>query len=105
MKIEFTIKHKWLNENNIDKETIMLMRSYNDEWQELTTTYLSKDSTYAYFEAETTGLSTFAITGEKSLESPRMPWIIVIIGIISAIAILFIVFFKKGYFHSDKKNP
>ena len=105
LNIKFKIELTWFDENNIDKETIVLMRHHNGEWQELSTTYISEDSTYAYFEAETTGLSTFAITGEKSAETPGVPWIIVIIAMIAAIALIIAALFKTGNLYFGNKPP
>jgi len=81
------------------------MRHHNSEWQELPTLYLSEDSNYAYFEARTTGLSTFAISGEKSTETPGVPWIIVLFAMIAAIAIVILALFKTGILYFGTKPP
>ena len=97
LKIKFKIELIWFDENNIDKETIVLMRYHNDEWQELATTYLNQDAVYSYFETESTGLSTFAITGEKSATPPSgVPWMLVIIAMFSVIIVVAVALLKTG---------
>jgi len=112
MKFEFIVSKTWINENNINKETIYLMR-YHDEWQNLTTTLVSEDDIYVYYESETPGLSTFAVVGGELIESsasyveevPEVPWILNI-GIIASCSILLsIVLFKARYIYLDgEKN-
>ncbi len=64
-KIKFKVENSWLIANKIDTTTIKLNRLLETTWTQLFTIQLSKDSTYTYYEAETPGFSTFAITGEK----------------------------------------
>jgi len=109
MRFEFKVKWSWINENNIDKETVILKR-YHDEWQNLTTKLLSEDDTYIYYEAETPGLSTFAVVGSELVESsasyveevPEMPWILNMGIIASSSTMLFIVIFKARYIYFDE---
>ena len=111
MKFEFKVAKTWINENNIDKETVILKR-YHDEWQNLTTTYLSEDDTYVYYEAETPGLSTFAVVGSELIESsasyveeaPEVPWILNMGIIASSSTMLFVVLFKARYIYLDEED-
>jgi len=111
MKFEFKVARTWINENNIDKETVILKR-YHDEWQTLTTKLLSEDDTYIYYEAETPGLSTFAVVGSELVESsasyveevPEMPWILNIGIIASSSTMLFVVIFKARYIYLDEED-
>jgi len=64
-KIEFPVNKTWISENNIDKATITLNRYHKNKWDKLPTQKVSEDSDYIYYEAKTTGFSTFAITGEE----------------------------------------
>ena len=77
-----------------------MLRYYNNKWQNITTIKIREDEKYYYYEAETTGLSTFAVVGNKVVESPEkyeepeIPWMVIIGFIISAIAILIFILFK-----------
>jgi len=65
VKIKFKVEKSWLTENNIDPATIALQRLVGSSWTKLSTSMVSEDATYYYFEAESPGLSVFAITGQK----------------------------------------
>jgi len=65
VRIKFKVKKTWINDNNIDPDTVVLSRYADGEWNKLPTTKLSEDDDYYYYEAESPGLSVFAITGEK----------------------------------------
>jgi PGF-pre-PGF domain-containing protein len=63
-KIEFKVNKSWLAGHNIDEATIKLNRC-DGNWTTLPTSKIDEDNVSVYFEAETTGFSLFAITGEK----------------------------------------
>ena len=63
--IKFKIEKTWITSNSIDEDKVYLYRYANNTWEKLTTTKLSSDANYIYYEAESTGLSVFAIGGEK----------------------------------------
>jgi PGF-pre-PGF domain-containing protein/LPXTG-motif cell wall-anchored protein len=65
VKISFKVEKSWVTNNSLDISTIVLQRYVNDQWVKLTTTKVNEDATYYYFEAESPGLSVFAITGAK----------------------------------------
>jgi hypothetical protein len=65
VKIQFQVNKSWISSNNINRATIALNRYKNDNWEKLTTKEVSEDNDYVYYEAETPGFSTFAITGEQ----------------------------------------
>ncbi len=67
-KIEFKVNKSWLAGHNIDEATIKLNR-YDGNWTALPTSKIDEDNASVYFEAETPGLSLFAITGEKKVEA------------------------------------
>jgi len=112
MRFMFEVKWSWINENNIDKKTILLVRYHDAEWQNLTTTYLGGNDNYVYYKAETPGLSTFAVVGSELIESsasyveesPEMPWILNIGIIAASLTILFVVLFKARYIYLDGEN-
>ncbi|MBU3905146.1 MAG: PGF-pre-PGF domain-containing protein, partial [Nanoarchaeota archaeon] len=63
-KIKFKVTNSWLTDNNIDPDTVALNR-WITRWNKLPTVKTSEDSTYTYYEAETSGFSYFAITGTQ----------------------------------------
>ena len=63
--IGFKVETTWISENNIDGSTIKLHRYNGGKWNSLVTTQTSQDADYLYFEAETPGLSPFAVTGKE----------------------------------------
>jgi len=65
-KLKFKIEKSWISANNIKTETIALYRYSNGVWNKLSTTKLSEDSNYIYYEATTPGFSYFAISGEAA---------------------------------------
>lgn len=65
--IQFKVEKSWIDDNNIDVNTIKLNRYSEGKWSALTTVRIDEDGTYFYFEAESLGLSTFAITGEEKV--------------------------------------
>ncbi len=67
VKIQFQVSNSWIKENNIDPDTVALNRYRVNAWERLQTRKTGEDSEYTYYEAETPGFSTFAITGEEIL--------------------------------------
>ncbi len=98
--IHFRVEKSWFNSSNISKNSITLLHYTNDTWQKLTTTQTDIDSTYVYYEAVTTGFSTFAITGEPIIEPTNaFPWIYLTIGIIAiaaGAAMVFIIIRRRN---------
>ena len=95
LKIRFKVEQTWMKENNIDKETIVLMKYHNNEWQKLPTTVISEDAVYVYFESELDGLSTFAIAvseGKERTEELEKPGqTLLLIGAIIAGLVMYFV--------------
>ena len=69
-KVEFKVANSWIATNNIDEATVKLNRyaGVGGEWKALPTAKTGGDNATVYFEAETPGFSTFAVTGEKKVE-------------------------------------
>jgi len=63
VKIQFEVNKSWINVNDINPDTIALNR-YKNSWEKLSTKKTSEDNDFVYYEAETPGFSTFAISGE-----------------------------------------
>ncbi len=73
VKVKFKVEKSWLTSNSIDESKINLQRYANSQWNKLPTSKSSEDATYVYYEAESPGLSTFAITGEKKAVAVTPP--------------------------------
>jgi PGF-pre-PGF domain-containing protein len=102
-----TVEKTWIENENIDKFSVEMMRYHNDTWQHLITSYLNESETVIYYQAETPGLSIFAVVGNKIveesdtvvMEESQFPWW----GSLSLIAfssmILAVVLIKKRYLY------
>ena len=101
LKINFKVEQTWLTENSIDKNNVVLMRYHNNAWEQLATTMLNEDTTYVYYQATATGMSTFAIAVSTPLvqpaTGPQIPLLfIAIIIIVLAIIALVVMLYYKG---------
>lgn len=65
--VGFKVNKGWINENNINKDTIALQHFNGNKWDSLDTEKVGEDGKNIYFEAATPGFSPFAITGENIL--------------------------------------
>lgn len=65
-KIKFKVQKSWMTSNGVDASSVALFRYSGGSWNQLTTTKLSEDSNYTYFEAATPGFSYFAISLKTS---------------------------------------
>jgi len=63
--ISFAVDSAWLTAHGLTTSDITLMRYVDGAWQPLTTTFVEEKDGKAYFSAETSGFSYFAITGEE----------------------------------------
>ncbi len=61
--IKFRVPKIWLTQNSINKAKVILNR-YGNGWIALATRMLSEDDENVYYEADTSGFSVFAVTGE-----------------------------------------
>ena len=71
-KIKFKVEKKWLEDNDLDKNTAALNRYSAGKWNKLTTRLLSEDATHVSYEADTPGFSFFAITAEEKGAVPAL---------------------------------
>lgn len=107
MIFTFKVQKTWLTENNLDKNTVTLLRYHNNEWQKLKTSIRNESDDYIYYEAETPGLSIFAIvataaevsTGAPTSVEVTMPsmlhFIVILIAGIITVAIIVFVYYRK----------
>jgi PGF-pre-PGF domain-containing protein len=86
VKMQFEVNKSWINANSIDPNTIALNR-YKNGWEKLTTKKTSEDNDFVYYEAETTGFSTFAISGEvmAGVTTTTVPGVITTVPTITTI--------------------
>ncbi len=63
--IEFKVKESWIEDNNIDINSIRLNRYHDEKWGPLPTEIGFRDDMYVHFKSQTPGFSPFAITGSK----------------------------------------
>jgi len=67
-RIRFFVERDWINENNLDENTVTLYR-YSDGWEALDTELYDSDVDKFYYEASTPGFSYFAIVASEKEES------------------------------------
>jgi len=65
VKIQFPVNKTWIIRNNIDRATVALNRYRNNAWERLQTREVDEDNDYVYYEASSSGFTTFAITGQE----------------------------------------
>jgi len=88
--VEFKVEKAWLNSNNIDPATVVLMRYSGGQWSKLPTSASAtpEDSTYKYYTANTPGFSTFAVAGKAAVASPSSSTLLIIAGVVILVAIV-----------------
>ena len=64
----FKVEKSWIQDTNIDQNSITLNRYSNKTWEQLPVSLLKEDDKYLYFTARTPGFSSFAITGEVEID-------------------------------------
>ncbi len=69
-KIMFTVSQDWLTSNNAKKEDIILGK-FIGAWKDLATTYIRTEGDLNYFEADSLGFSTFAVTINNTVAPVR----------------------------------
>ena len=69
--LDFKVEKAWIDENGIDPAKVSVYRLENNTWTQLTTTKSGDDEKYIYYTAVSpSGLSIFAISGEKKTAAP-----------------------------------
>jgi PGF-pre-PGF domain-containing protein len=80
--ITFSINKSWMISNNINESTIILQR-YATQWERLITIKTNESDSEISFEAQSTGFSYFAITGESyKLPNQKDDWTVIIVAVI-----------------------
>jgi len=107
LNFTFNVNVSWIVEKNIDKNTIILIRYHDGEWQNLTTRLLCENETHILYIAESEGCSTFAVIGSTLVEisepyiseSPDIPWTIIIAITSSTTILLGFILVKARYIY------
>lgn len=97
--IQFKVEQSWIDENNIDVNTIKLNRYSEEKWSALATVRVDEECMYFYFEAESPGFSTFAITGEEKVapsEEVKPPGFESVFAIAGLLAVAYLVLRRKA---------
>jgi PGF-pre-PGF domain-containing protein len=63
--IKFRVENTWLSSNSLAGSDVKMLHWVGSQWTQLETAQTTKDDTYTYYEAKTTTLSPFAISGIK----------------------------------------
>lgn len=70
--IGFKVQRSWIQDNQINADSIKLSRYSDDVWAALPTSKTDEDATYIYFESQTPGFSPFAITAHDNTISSQV---------------------------------
>jgi hypothetical protein len=71
--ITFKVEKSWIENENIDPNTVTLRRYHSGQWQDLVTDKIREDNTYIYYVAVTPGFSIFAVSGSRAETSTAGP--------------------------------
>jgi PGF-pre-PGF domain-containing protein len=61
----FKVEQSWMDDKNIEPETVSMNRYYNDSWDKLSTTKTGSDSNYTYYSAISPGSPTSRYPGRR----------------------------------------
>ena len=112
LEFDFKVEKTWITENEIDKETVKLIRYHDGVWQNLSTILDNENETYIYYTAVSPGFSTFAVVGSKVVEKSEsygsddvsIPWSIIFAFIIVLTIMLVFILFKARYIYLKDEN-
>jgi predicted alpha-1,2-mannosidase len=108
--IGFKVELSWMSGKGVSVGDITLWRynPENHEWEELSTTMVKEDGTYAYFEATSTKFSIYAISTKSGVGSGgKFPLLAAITGVVviaAAIAGGYILLMRKGALVSKRRE-
>lgn len=68
-KVRFRVNNSWLDNENVDANTVLMHRWDGSKWISLGTRLISSDETFTYYEAMTNTFSHFAVRGVKAEEA------------------------------------
>jgi PGF-pre-PGF domain-containing protein len=76
VKIKFFVPSSWIQENKFSEKNIVLKRYSEGKWNDLKTSFVSKDGANYNFVSESPGFSYFAIVGDKDETPDKEPEVI-----------------------------
>ncbi|MBI4017927.1 MAG: PGF-pre-PGF domain-containing protein, partial [Candidatus Aenigmarchaeota archaeon] len=68
-KVKFAVEKSWISANKIDPMTVALQRYQQSGWNKLATVKVGETADEIEYEAESPGLSVFAVTGQPIIPS------------------------------------
>jgi PGF-pre-PGF domain-containing protein len=112
LNFTFNVNVSWILGENIDRNTVILIRYHDGEWQNLTTNLVSENETHITYVAETAGCSTFAVVGSTLVEIsdpyvsevPDIPWTIIIAITSSSTILLGFILIKARYIYIGEEG-
>lgn len=86
--IQFRVSRDWMEQNQVDGNSIVLLR-LNDGWSELPTTLVRESDFYFYYESTSPGFSVFAVAGRSAaVSSPLALYAVLsIVGVAGGLSI------------------
>jgi PGF-pre-PGF domain-containing protein len=100
VNIKFWVDRSWIQQNDVDLQTVKLSRYQDGVWQELSTQQLNADASNVYFSASSPGLSTFAIVAEAEQEigpsggppsgPPALVYLVPVLAVVAGVASWFL---------------
>jgi immune inhibitor A len=70
---DFAVPRSWIDDNNIDPDTVVLSRWTAGTWEELPTEKINETAEEILYAATSPGLSYFAISGQRIVVAPPAP--------------------------------
>ena len=94
IEIKFRVESEWIESNDIDPESVVLLRFHDGEWTELSTEFIGYDDGFLLFLAKSPGLSLFAVS---ALTRAGIAWMQVLVASIALLTVLGVLaFFRRG---------
>jgi PGF-pre-PGF domain-containing protein len=112
LEFNFKVEKTWIVDNEIDKNTVKLIRYHDGVWQNLSTALISENETFISYTSASPGFSTFAVVGSKVIEKSEsygsddvsIPWSIIIAFIMILTIMLIFILFKARYIYLKDEN-
>jgi PGF-pre-PGF domain-containing protein len=70
--VYFKVEKSWVQDKKIDKSSVTLNMYSDKKWNQLSTSLSSEDDKYLYYTAQTSGFSSFAITGKSTATETKV---------------------------------
>ena len=102
--IEFQVLRSWLEQNYVGENDVVLLRLDGNNWSELPTQENWSDNAYVHYEAQSPGLSVFAISGRPSGQPPTLLGVLLVIaGVVVVSLVYWFMIRPRRMFTSLKK--